>query len=68
LSRLWALVSCRRKFIGDLFRWLDRAGAENRHLVIAAELREEQVNYRHVEKRHRQQENRYPAAQAAQPH
>jgi hypothetical protein len=62
------VVSWRREFTGDLFIWLARAGGEKRHLIITAELREKQVNYRHIKKRHRQQENRYPAAQAAQPH
>jgi len=39
-----------------------------RCLLIAAKLRKEHVNDRHIEKRERQQENRYPAAQAFQSH
>jgi len=37
-------------------------------LLFAARLREEHVDNRHIEKRERQQENRYPAAQAIQSH
>ncbi|MGE0131357.1 MAG: hypothetical protein AB7U82_25025 [Blastocatellales bacterium] len=37
-------------------------------MLIAAELREEYVNNSQIKKRERQQDNHYPAAQAAQSH